>query len=144
MFGSIRDARHAGSQQATAATSVIVATTATIVAGSVGCTPNSSDAISRLSANAPARPTTMPTAGEHQALLHHLREHAALVGAERHADADLAAAFGHHVRQHAVGADRGEQQRQAGEAAEQLRQQARPADRFVEDAVHVAQPDDRH
>ncbi len=54
-------------------------------------------------------------------------EHAALIGAERHADADLAAAFRDHVRQHAVGADRGEQQRQAGEAAEQLREQARPA-----------------
>jgi len=40
-LGSSRDARHAGSQQATAATSVIVAMTATSVVASVGCTPNS-------------------------------------------------------------------------------------------------------
>src|SRR5688572_27330608 len=61
MLGSTRDARHAGSQHATAATNVIVATTATIVAASVGSTPNSIDAITRFSANAPARPATMPT-----------------------------------------------------------------------------------
>ena len=39
MFGSIRDARHAGKPQAIMATSVIVPTTAASVAGSVGCTP---------------------------------------------------------------------------------------------------------
>src|SRR5262245_63522809 len=39
-FGSRCDARQAGTQQATAATSVMVATTPIIVVVSVGCTPN--------------------------------------------------------------------------------------------------------
>src|SRR5687768_2269134 len=61
MFGSTREARHAGSQQAIAATNVIVATTAAIVAGSVGSTPKRSDATTRFNAKAPARPMTIPT-----------------------------------------------------------------------------------
>ena len=40
-MGSTREARHAGIQQATVATRAIVATTATIVAGSVGFRPKS-------------------------------------------------------------------------------------------------------
>src|SRR2546426_7098589 len=61
-FGSRRDARHAGSQLATTATAVIVAITKAIVAVSVGCTPNSRDAISRFTASAPARPMVTPNA----------------------------------------------------------------------------------
>src|SRR5207302_10620163 len=61
-FGSSRDARHAGSQLATTATAVIVAITKAIVTISVGCTPNSSDAISRFTASAPARPMVTPNA----------------------------------------------------------------------------------
>src|SRR6267378_3402330 len=61
-FGSSRDARHAGSQLATTATAVIVAITKAIVTISVGCTPNSSDAISRVTASAPARPMVRPNA----------------------------------------------------------------------------------
>ena len=59
--GRLQVTRQAGSQQAIAATNAIVATTPTIVTGSVGCTPNNSDAISRLRANAPARPAPTPT-----------------------------------------------------------------------------------
>jgi hypothetical protein len=59
-FGSIRDARHAGSQLAITATAVIVAITKAIVTISVGCTPNSRDAISRFTASAPARPMVTP------------------------------------------------------------------------------------
>ena len=59
-FASSRDARHAGSQLATAATTVIVAITKAIVTISVGCTPNSSDAIRRFKASAPARPKVTP------------------------------------------------------------------------------------
>src|SRR6266481_114556 len=61
-FGSSRDARHAGSQLATTATAVIVAITKAIVTVSVGCTPNSRDAISRFTASAPARPMVTPNA----------------------------------------------------------------------------------
>src|SRR5205823_10803724 len=62
MFGSTRDARHAGTQLATTATAVIVAITKAIVTVSVGCTPNSRDAISRFTASAPARPMVTPNA----------------------------------------------------------------------------------
>src|SRR5204863_9828242 len=61
-LGSSRDARHAGSQLAATATAVIVAITKAIVTVSVGCTPNSRDAISRFTASAPARPMVTPIA----------------------------------------------------------------------------------
>src|SRR5262245_48421613 len=61
-FGSSRDAPHAGSQMATTATAVIVAITKAIVTISVGCTPNSRDAISRFTTSAPARPMAAPIA----------------------------------------------------------------------------------
>ena len=60
-LGSRRDARQAGSKQATAATRIIVAATPATVGISVGPTPNSSDAINRLRAKAPASPTTTPS-----------------------------------------------------------------------------------
>src|SRR6476660_10331435 len=59
---STRDARHAGRQLATSATVVIVAITKAIVIVSVGCTPNSRDAIRRFTASAPARPMATPHA----------------------------------------------------------------------------------
>lgn len=64
MFGSTRDARQAGNQLAAAATATIVATTAAMVAVSAGCTPKSSDAISRFKESAPARPE--PTRRHHE------------------------------------------------------------------------------
>ena len=57
-------------------------------------------------------------------------EDAGAIGAERHPDADFTAALRHHVREHAVGADSGEQQRQDPKGAHELRQQARPPNRF--------------
>ncbi len=45
---------------ATAATTAIVATTAPIVSGSVGCTPNSNDVTSRVRPKAPASPAATP------------------------------------------------------------------------------------
>jgi hypothetical protein len=59
-LGSSRDARRAGNQQAAAATSVIVPTAVASVVASVGFTPNSIDAKSVLSANAPVSPITIP------------------------------------------------------------------------------------
>ena len=59
-LGSSRDARQAGSTQATAATRIIVAATPATVGTSVGRTPNNSAAISRFRAKAPASPRTTP------------------------------------------------------------------------------------
>ena len=82
-----------------AATDAIVAITAIERRGSVGRTPKSSVAISRFTPTAPASPTTTPTSGGLQALLHHQPDHAGTSRAERHPYADLAAALRHHVRQ---------------------------------------------
>ena len=90
----------------------MVGTTAANVARSVGCTPNNSDAINRL------RPKCAGEAGgdaddrKEKAIPHDLRQDAEAIGAERHPDADFTAPFGHHVGEHAVGADGGEQQRE--------------------------------
>ena len=127
-----------------AATSTIVAVTATSVAASVGCTPNSIDPISRFSPSAPASPAATPMTVSSEPLLHDLREHPRPIRAERHANADFAAALRDHVGEHPVRADGGEQQRQSRKCAEQVREQPRPPDRFSEHRVHVAQPHDRH
>ena len=139
-LGASRDARHAGSPQAIAATTIIVTITAASVVTSVGCTPNSRDAITRFSANAAATPAMTPISGEQQTLRHDLCQHARSIRTERHANADLATPFCHHIREHAVGTDGGEQQPESCKRAEQLRQQPRPADRFRKHAVHITEP----
>ena len=73
----------------------------------------------------------------------HHAHHRLTRGAERHADADLTTAFGDHVRQDPVGADHREQQRERGKNRQQLGEQPRPANRFLEDFVHRAKADDR-
>jgi hypothetical protein len=62
--------------------------------------------------------------------------------ADRETNADLAPPLCHHERQHPVHAEDGQQQREPGECAEQLRQEPRPADRFIEHRIHLAQADD--
>ena len=143
-LGSSRDARQAGSKQATAATRIIVAATPATVDTSVGRTPNNSDAISRLRPKAPASPTTTPILGEDESLPHHAGEHAGSVGAKRHANTDLAAPLRNDGRDDAIRADGGEEQRQAGKEPEQLRQEARPLDGVGKDRFHVTKANDRH
>ena len=72
-----RDARQAGSQQATAATSVIVATTPASSPCRSAATPNSSDAISRFEPERAGKSGDDADRREDEALLHDLREHAA-------------------------------------------------------------------
>ena len=60
VIGSSPAARRAGSQQATAAIAQKSRATATNVAGSVGATPTSMLRITRVSANADARPSAIP------------------------------------------------------------------------------------
>ena len=55
--------------------------------------------------------------GEDQALAQHEPEHAAFVGAERHADPNLSRAPAHGVRGHAVNADRREHEPDDAQAA---------------------------
>ena len=52
-------------------------------------------------------------------------DHIARARAERHADADFVGALRHRVRDHAVDAERGEDQRERGEEGQQQRQEAR-------------------
>ena len=120
-------------KHASAATPVMAAATATSVAGSFGSTSKSNVAINRVSASAPARPAAKPEQRQAEALAHDVSHHRAALRAERHADADLPAPLRDHVREETVGADRREQQREPGEPAKQLRQQARAAHRLAED-----------
>ena len=76
----------------------------------------------------------MPSAEQPEALRDDQAEDPAAVAAERHADADLLAPLRHLVRQHAVDADRGEEQR---DRAEQHREHHRrpPAHQRLLDAL---------
>ena len=65
--------------------------------------------------SAPARPSTRPMPVSVMPFAAPCRSSAARGRAERGADADLVRALRHRVRDHAVDADRGEQQRQRGE-----------------------------
>ena len=80
---------------------------------------------------------------ERQAMRHDAAEDGLAPRAERHPDADLAPALRHQIRQHAVGADRREQKREAGKAAEQVHQHARLPQRAADHVVHRPQPDNR-
>jgi hypothetical protein len=74
-----------------------------------------------------------------QPLFHHQGDHLEAIRAERHPDANLAAALDHHVRQHSVCPDDRQQQRQSRKCAEEPGQQPRLANRLREDVVHFAQ-----
>ena len=96
---------------ATSATPTSSSETPANVAGSVGVTPHNCDAMSRVSASAPARPHDESAADERQRPAADERDDLDAAGAERAANADLARALTHRVRHHAVGADRREQRR---------------------------------
>ncbi len=86
--GLMREARHAGSAVAVAATARTRAVTATKVTGSVAVTPNSRLARKRVAARATAMP--MAAVERHtQALAEDHGGDAAASGADGHADADL-------------------------------------------------------
>src|ERR1035437_1457675 len=100
--GSRPAARRAGSQHASMAIAKKSAATAAKVGGSVALTPTSMLVMTRVRANAAARPSTMPPALRAQALADQKLENAAGSRPERHADADLGRALAHQGRQHAV------------------------------------------
>ena len=119
------------------------AATAAIVAGSVGLTLKSCVCSSRVSTNDAATPTTRPTPREPHPLAEDHPEHALPRRAQRHVDADLLAPLADRVGEDAVGADRGQRQRQTGEITSSCAEEARPRDRLAEHLVHRPQLDDR-
>ena len=143
-FGSSRDARQAGSKHATAATMIIVATTAATVGTSVGPTPNNSAAISRFRPKAPASPTTTPIPAR--------RSPSFMTSAstlDRSAPSAIRIAIS--CRRSAtmeddnpIRAHDGEQQCQPGKEPKELRQEARSLDGFSKDRLHIAKANDRH
>lgn len=92
--------------------------------------------------SAPASPTKSACAGRYQSLCHHIPEHASPIGAKRQPHADFPTAL-HRVRQYAIRARHGQQERQGGKHAQQLRDESRPANRLGDHIVHVAEPHDR-
>ena len=78
----------------------------------------------------------MPTSGEDQSLPDDHAQHVAALRAERHPDADFLRALRHAVGDDAVDADGREQQRRAGENAEQQHRQTPLGDRARDDLVH--------
>ncbi len=119
------------------------ATTATSVAGSDGLTLKSCVCRNRVRRNDAPTPDGQAHDGERHALAEHHPEHALPRGAHRHVNADLFPALAHRVPEDAVGADRGQRERQSGGNHQQLGQESWPRDRLGEHFVHGAQLDER-
>ena len=125
------------------ATTAMNTATPVSVAGSVGLTLNSCACSSRVRPNDAARPATSPMIVSRSPCAEDHPEHAAARRAERHVDPDLLRPLADRVRQDAVGADRRERQREAGEDRQQLREETRPRRRVSEHLVHRPHLDDR-
>ena len=98
------------------------------VTASSGVTSNSSPSSTCESSSAPATPMTRPDPARTRPSSEHAAQDAGAVGAERHADAELARALAHREREHAADADGGDGQREHREAAEERRVQPRRRD----------------
>ena len=122
IIGASAAALDAGTTEATNAANASAAAATLNATGSQNDTPYSC-ADSRYPApTARGAPSTSPMADTLERPAQHHADHAAAIGAERHAQADLAPAARHGIRRDAVEADRGEDQRndaeQAGEAGD--------------------------
>ena len=113
--GSMRDARIAGIQQAMTPIAAITAATATNVIGSCGATPKSRPANEPRGEEGAGHAEREADAEQHAASLEDHALHAAAVGAEAHANADLVRARAHREREHAGDTDRGDDQRENAE-----------------------------
>ena len=102
------------------------------VSGSLACTPKSSARMKRVSANAPARPSTTPVAATDIPCRTTSSSRSRGVGAERQPDPELARALAHEIRHHAVDADRREAEREGGEERQQQHREPPPRQRRLD------------
>ena len=119
MTGLSFAARRAGSQHATAATTMKSVAIAANVAGSVGVTPTSMLLHHPRGGGGSGEPEHQADGAQAQPLPEDELEDAARVRAERHAHADLRRALPHRRRQHAVEPDRREHDRDHREHADE-------------------------
>ena len=110
-IGSTRLARRAGRKHASIATPARTAVTTLNVSASVGPTPNSWLRRSRVAANEPSESDDDADGDDSHPFDDDHPNDLTRLGAERDANADFVRALRHGVAQHAVDADRAEQQR---------------------------------
>ena len=134
----MRAARRAGRYDATPATIVASADTATSVGGSAAPTPNSSAEAARASHQAPARPTARPPDSEHEPLTGDHPADVAGTRPERHAHADLVRACHDGMLDQRVESERGERERHDGAGQEQRGLHAALAELGVEPVADQA------
>ncbi len=134
-MGSRREARHAGTRHAITATASSVITTEPITTGSSGFVPKSIDVKMRVVAIPAASPTARPTQGRLQSIKQHEPQHLFALRAEGDADAELGGALRHEVGEHAVEADRGEQEREHGKGEDHGGGKAGVAEGVADDLV---------
>ena len=129
IIGSTLEARRAGRNPATAATTSRTAGVTAIDAQSIRPRPNSALDASLLSARLMGKPNAVRV--EHKTLAHDQPQHARARGAKRHPQADFIGAPRHRIGHDAVDADTREAERQEAEKARQLRDQPLADDRPV-------------